>query len=73
MKIPLFDEPDYAVNYREDLENYIMRKGTDKKNNLYWEEHNFKGKPINIAISNIPDDKIDLYRDVLRSIKIVEN
>lgn len=73
MKIPLLDEPEYSVNFMSDLEDYILRRGINKKTKLFWEEHNYKGKPINLAISNIPKDKITLYQNVLKSIKISKN
>jgi hypothetical protein len=69
-KIPFFDGPDYFVEEIIVLDNYIIRKGTNMKSKLYWEERNFKQEPINIAFDYVPKEKINVYQKVLDSIQI---
>jgi len=73
MKIPLLDEQEYLLNNKEELKDYILRKGINTKSKLFWQEHNYTGIPINIAFSNVTKEKIAVYQEVLKSIRIIKN
>ena len=73
MKVPLLDEPEFIVEEKCELDEFRIRKGISKKSKLYWEEHNYKGKPINVAFSNVPKEEISIYQKSLKSINIIEH
>ena len=54
------------------MDEFIFRNGISKKSELFWEEHNYKEYPINVAFSNVPKEKIGLYQNILKSLKITK-
>lgn len=81
MSLPLLKEPKYGVSKIEELDDRISRQGKMQNTDLFWREDKLKrsdGKgnglqllSPNIAFSNVPKNRVELFNQSLNSYLIM--